>query len=363
MINETQLQIQDKIIQKVLEFYKKERFGHLNVGMRVGKSFCAISIIRKLYDYNCTILLSYPDNSQIENWQKEFIKWKYNNPNIEYCNFSSLHKYQTKIFDVFLLDEWHSLSPKELEIAKEISNNDEDSITLALSGTVSKETQNNWKELKEIAKYTLNEAIRDKIIANYEIEVHLVDLDTKIKSPNKKGKLVSEKDRYNNYSFVIQQMKYKGNNFMHLALARNRLSLSSIGKVNYLKKLLKQFKNSRIIVFTGLSEVADNIGIPSFHSKSENDDNLQKFQQGEINHLALVEKGKTGITYKGLDCVILLNFTYNAENSAQGISRALQLDYTEKTAKIIIIALKEPPEIKKVKGSLSMLNQSKIKYI
>ena len=122
-------------------------------------------------------------------------------------------------------------------------------------------------------------------------------------------------------------------------------------------------KDRRLLVFTGLSEVADGIGIPSYHSKSENDENLQKFQRGEINHLALVEKGKTGLSYKNLDCVILLNFTYNSENSAQSISRSLELDYSGKKAKIFILAINVKPEIKKIKESLSMLDSSKIKYI
>lgn len=354
--------IQAEIIDKSLEFYKKEKYGFLNVGMRVGKSLCAISILKKLYNYDCTILLSYPDNSQVENWNKELSKWEYYNPNITFCNFSSLYKYRDKIFDFLLIDEFHAASDLERDYCHQIMTNDENTLALGLSGTVSEETKGKWG-LKEIVKYSLNDAIRDKIISNYEIEVHLVDLDTKIKTPNKKGKLLSEKQKYDNYSFVIQQMKYKGSNFMHLALARNRLSLSSIGKINHLKKLLIQLKDKRCIIFTGLSEVADSLGISSFHSNSPNDENLQRFQNKEINHLALVEKGKTGITYKDLDCVILLNFTYNSENSAQGISRSLLLDYKEKVSKIYIISLNEEPELKKVKESLSMLDAKKIKYV
>jgi len=354
--------IQVEIIEKALNFYKNERFGFLNVGMRVGKTFCAISILKKLYSYSPTILLCYPENSLLMNWENEMAKWDYYNPNMTFCNFSSLWKYKDKIFDFIIVDELHSASILEVDYCHQIMTNDKSTKVLGLSGTISSETKEKWG-LKEIAKFTLNQAIDKKIIADYRIEVHLVDLDTRIKTLNKKGKLLSEKQKYDNFSFVIQKMKYNGQNSMHLALARNRLALSSIGKMNYLKELLVQLQNKRVIVFTGLSEIADNIGISSYHSKSSDDSSLKLFQEGKINHLALVEKGKSGLAYNNLDCVILLNFTYNAENSAQGISRSLMLDYNGKIAQIFIIAINEKPEIKKIKESLSMLDGSKIKYV
>ena len=150
---------------------------------------------------------------------------------------------------------------------------------------------------------------------------------------------------------------------MFMALARNRLSQSSIGKLNYLKKLLGNLSDKRVLVFTGLSKVADSIGIPSYHSKSKDDETFKKFQSGEENHLALAAMGKVGVTYPQLDCVILINFTYNAEESSQILNRAIKLDYADKVADLHVIALKEPAEIKKIKESLSMLDQKKIKYV
>jgi superfamily II DNA or RNA helicase len=358
----TQDSIQVEIIEKALNFYKKERFGFLNIGMRVGKSRISCEILKKLYDYDCTVLLCYPENTLIGNWEREFLKWGYINPNITFCNFSSLWKYKDKMFDFLLIDELHQASDMEIDYCHQIMTNDfQHTKVLGLSGTISKETEGKWG-LKEIAKYTLEEAIEDKIIADYAITVHLVYLDNRIRTPNRRGKMLTEKQKYDNFSYVIQQMVYKGANFMHLALSRNRLSLSSIGKMNFLKKLLEQLKDKRVIIFTGLADVADGIGIPSYHSKSENDENLQRFQREEINQLALVEKGKSGLTYKNLDCVILLNFSYNMESSAQSVSRSLMLDYKDKVADLHVISLYESPEIRKVKESLSMLDSSKIKY-
>jgi hypothetical protein len=162
---------------------------------------------------------------------------------------------------------------------------------------------------------------------------------------------------------VIENLKRQGANFMHLALSRNRLSLSSIGKIDHVKKLLSKLSDKRVLIFTGLANVADNLGAPSYHSKSKDDSAYTGFQNGEHNHLALAAMGKVGVTYKDLDSVILLNFTYNAEETSQILNRAIKLDYQNKVADLHIICLNEAAEIKKIKESLSMLDQTKIKFV
>lgn len=361
MINEIQEKIQEIAAEKAAIFFKTKKKGHINAAMRFGKIFCTIKILNKLYKVSPKILLCYPDNKLKEAWIQDFEKWGYNYENIVFCNFSSLKKYSDSTFDFFIVDEWHSLSENELNLAKNISNLCFK--TLALSGTVSKETQQKWVELEEIYKYTTEQGISDLILSDYQISVHLVNLDKKIFTPNKKGKMLSEKNKYDNYSYVIKSMQSKRKPFMHLALARNRLSLSSIGKIEYTKKLLKKLTSKRVLVFTGLASVADSLDIQSYHSKSESDGHFLAFKDGVINQLALAAMGKVGVTYPSLDSVILLNFTYNAEESSQILNRCIKLDYKDKLADMHVICLNEPAEIKKVKESLSMLDQSKIKYV
>lgn len=355
--------IQSEAVDKCLDFFKKNKKGHLNYGMRSGKTKISLEFLKKQYSYFPTILICYPNNLQQETWRNECILWNYLNHNITYCNFSSLWKYENKIFDVILIDEWHELSPLELGYAQNISNNDNITITLALSGTVNKETQQKWLQLKEIAKYTTIDGINDGILSDYKITVHIVELDNKIKYLKSKKGLITEKKKYDSYSFVMSNMDYKSTMFFHLALARNRVSISSIGKMNYLKKLLEQFKDKRCIVFCGLSSVADSIGIPSYHSKSKSDQNLQDFNNKKFSHLALVEQGGIGMTYKDLDCVILLNFVGNGSNTSQKLNRGIMLDYANKCSDFRILCINEKSEKNKLEESLSMLDKSKIKYI
>ena len=352
--------LQEEIIDKTIDFYKTNNLGYLDLAMRSGKTKITLESIKRSME-SSIILLCYPDNKLKESWKGEMEKWHFKNHSIDFVNFSSLHKYINNYYNFIICDEFHALSMGEAEsLSKIIKNADK---TIFLSGTISKETKEKWPEFKEIAKYTTNEGISAGILSDYIITVHLVDLDNKIKTPNRRGKLLTEKQKYDNYGFVLSNLDRKSKTFMHLALARNRLSLSSIGKIEYTKKLLQKLSGKRVIVFTGLSEVADNLGIPSYHSKSNLEFVFEGFQEGKFNQLALAAMGKTGITYNSLDSVILLNFTYNASDTSQQLNRCIKLDYSGKVADMHLIVLNEPPELKKVKESLSMLDQLKIKYV
>lgn len=356
MINKKQRLLQEEVIQKTIDFFKLKKVGYLDLAMRFGKTYCAIDLL-KTYNYNPTILIAYPDNKLQQTWIDEMNLWGYDMENVLFVNFSSLKHFRDRSFGFFIIDEFHSASPLERDYCGEIIDNS--SYALLLSGTVSEETKKDWG-YPCIAKYTTLEGIDDGILANYLINVHLVDLDTKIYIEDKKGKKKTEKQRYDAYTWVIEKMKQEGSNFMYLALARNRLSLSSIAKREYTIRLLEKLKDKRVLVFTGLSKAADSLGIPSYHSKSKDDQNFLDFQNKKINHLALAEIGRVGITFKDLDSIIILNPVYNPATMSQTINRAIKLDYFGKVANIHCIVIREAPEIKKIKEGLSMLDNEKI---
>jgi len=353
-------ELQQQFIDRTVKYFRTNKAGYLDLAMRFGKCRTTIEVFKKMVKKNEWILIAYPDNKLKQTWMDEMDLWNYDHPNIEYVNFSSLKKHVGQAYDFVVIDEFHSCSENERDYAMRIMEAAD--YTLCLSGTISDDTRADW-ELNEIGSYSTSDGIRDGILADYKITVHKVDLDNNILEKDKKGKLKTERQRYNAYSFVIDKLKTEGANYMHLALARNRLSLSSIGKMNYLKKLLDDLSDSRVVVFTGLANVADSIGIPSYHSKSKDDEGYIGFQIGKHNHLALAAMGKMGVTYTNLDSVILLNFTYNAEESSQILNRAIKLDYKGKIADLHILCLNEKPELKKIKESLSMLDQSKITYL
>lgn len=361
-MNLKQTEIQEIYINKAVEFFKKNRRGYLDLAPRFGKVRTSYETLKRLGLEKVNTIICYPDNKIKEEWTNQAVTWKYSNSNVEYVNFSSLKKYVNSKPKVFIIDEFHATSPNERDLCHQIMTNDEDTLTICLSGSVSKETESEWG-LPCIAQYTTEQGIEDGILAPYNITVHLVPLDTKVKTKNKKGRFLTEKQKYDNYGFVISKMVREGKNSLHLSLTRNRLALSSIGKKNYTLNLLKQLKDKRLIIFTGLADIADNLGIPSYHSKSENDQNYLDFKSGKINHLALAAMGKMGVDFPKLNSVILYNFNYNKEESKQILNRCMKLDYTDKIADLHVICLNEEPELKKVRESLSMLDKSKVKYI
>jgi len=359
----TQDQIQEELIQKGLNFFKTEKQGFFNVSVRIGKCRITTEILKTLKKERF-VLIAYPDNKLEQTWKDELEKWKYYDTTDFppfFVNFSSLKKFKNAKLDAFIIDEHHSASPAERDLCHQIMTNSKDCITIALSGTVSKETKEEWG-LKEIASYTTEEGISAGILSDYSITVHVVNLDNIIKTPNRRGKLLTEKQKYSALSWVIDNKRQKGESTMLLALARNRLSLSSIGKINYTKNLLKQLKG-RTVVFTGLTDVADRLEIPSYHNKSASDKNFLDFQDGKINQLALAQMAKMGVTFINLNSVVLLNFTHNEEETKQQLTRTLKLDYKGKIADLHVICLQENPELLKIKQSLSMLDSSKIKYV
>lgn len=353
-------EIQEELINKTVKYFKKEKQGILNLAMRAGKCRITLEWLKKDFP-NVVALIAYPDNKIKQSWQDEMTKWGYFN-NVIFVNFSSLKNYKLFIPIVFIIDEFHDASPNERDLCHQIMTNSKETKTLLLSGTVSKDTLSDWG-VKEIAKYTTEEAIKDNVVADYQITVHMVELDNIVKTPNRRGKMLTEKQKYAALSWVITDKQDKGEPTMMLSLTRNRLSLSSIGKMEYVRNLLKTLEGKRTIIFTGLTAVADEIGIPSYHNKSTSNGNFLAFQAGEIDQLALAAMGKVGVTYPNLDSVILMNFTHNAEESSQILNRAIKLDYKEKIADLHVICLNESPERNKIKGSLSMLDKTKIKYV
>lgn len=347
------------------KFILSNKRNVLHLCPRTGKTRVAINIMKKLNITDEKILISYPDNVIIDSWLKELEKTEYFPSNIIFCNTSSLKKYiNEKDIYLWVIDECHEYSDKEMQYMKEISQNTE--YILGLSGSLSKNTQKELKtelNLSALIDYSIEQAIEDGLISNYQITIHTVDLDKSKKTQNKKGKMQSEKEKYDAYSFMISKFQRENKDTMFLAIHRNNVLKNSYAKKLKTINLLKKLKDKRVIVFTGLKKVSEDLGIPFYHSTTKDDKIFNDFINGKINHMALVNMGGVGITYPELDTIIMSNFTYNTENTLQQLCRCLVLDYKEKIADLHIITSKEPAEIKKLQESLSIFDQNKIKWI
>jgi superfamily II DNA or RNA helicase len=341
---------------------ESDRFGILNLCPRFGKIYTTINILEKL-DKNINILIAYPDIKIKESWEADFKTRKYKNKNIVYTTHLSIKKLSNYFFDLVILDEIHLLSEAQIEAVRELTCTK----VLGLTGTLSRLTETTLLEeleLPVIATYPIEQAIAEGVIVDYEISVIKVPLDnfTKIQY---KTKLKTEKQQFDSYGYIINKMQSGGQDTMFLRLSRMRIIQNSLAKLKATKKILSENSTDRILVFCGLTKIADALGIPSHHSKSTEKDTFQDFAEGKGNHLAVVKIGNTGVTYTPLNKVIINYFDSNAENLAQRINRCMAMEYNtpDKKAHIYIISSNEEVEMKWLNKALEFFDKSKIKYI
>lgn len=338
------------------------KFGILNLCPRFGKIFTTINILEKL-DKNINILIAYPDLKIKSAWEQDFLTRKYKNPNITYTTHLSIKKHTEIHFDLVILDEIHLLSEAQMEAVKELICTK----VLGLTGTLSSQTEETLGlelKLPVLATYSIEQAIEEGVITDYEIRVISVPLDNKIEN-DYKGKWKTEKKQFDAYGWVIDQMERQRKSTMFLRLARMRIVQNSLAKLNKTKELLAKHKDERILVFCGVTKIADALGIPVYHSKAGDKQVFDDFASGKGDHLAVVKIGNTGVTYKPLNRVIINYFDSNAENLAQKINRCMAMEYNtpDKKAHIYIICSTEDVEKKWLKKALEFFDNQKIKYL
>lgn len=339
------------------------KFGILNLCPRFGKIYTTINALEQL-PANTSVLIAYPDLKIKESWEKDFESRGYKNPNITYTTHLSLKKYVDYFFDVIIIDEIHLLSPAQIKVCKDLFKiNDH---VLGLTGTLSKWTEETLNEelgLFVVAEYPIEQAIEEGVIVDYEITVVKTPLDN-VHKQNYKGKMRTEKQQFDAYGYVINNMERTGGNTMFLRLARMRIIQNSIAKLRMTKQLLSKHADERVLVFCGVTDIADKLEIPSYHSKSSEKQLFEDFAGGKGNHLAVVKIGNTGVTYKPLNRVIINYFDSNGENLAQKINRCMAMEYNtpDKKAMIYIVTSNEEVEQKWLNKALEFFDKRKIKY-
>ena len=347
------------------QWIKSGKFGILNLCPRFGKIYTSINILESAFPQSATVLIAYPDLKIKAAWENDFKTRGYKNPNITYVTHLSMWKHETHEFDLVIIDEIHLLSEAQIEVAKKLIEGN--SCVLGLTGTLSRWTENTLASelgMAVVAEYPIKQAIEEGVIVDYEITVVYVPLDNTRKQ-NYKGKVRTERAQFEAYRYVIDNMERQGRNTMFLRLARMRIIQNSIAKMEKTRALLSKHKDERILVFCGVTKIADQLGIPVYHSKAGEKETFEAFANGEGKHLAVIKIGNTGVTYKPLNRVIINYFDSNAENLAQKINRCMAMEYNnpEKKAQIYIICSTEDVERKWLSKALEFFDKSKIKHV
>lgn len=354
------MDVREKRQREYAQEWLKSKFGILLLSPRAGKTRCAIFALQT-FD-NPSVLIAYPDMKIRKSWEDEFEIMDYDTSNITYTTYLSLHKHKEQLFDIVILDEIHLLSEAQMIAAYELLKINH--CVLGLTGTLTNDTKSAlWITLglRVIANYSIEQAIDEDVITDYEINVLTVPLDRHVKMYKDK----TEKQKFDSLSWVIDKLVAEGKDPFFLRLQRMRIIQNSIAKKNKTIALLKKYENERVLVFTGLTKIADSLGIPSYHSKSSEKNIFEDFVKGTINHMAVVKIGNTGITYQSLNRVIINYTDSNPSNLTQKLMRCTSMEYNnpDKKALITIVSSNEDIELSWIKKGTKFFDKSKIKYV
>jgi len=180
--------------RRAIDFFLKHKQVIFEVTTGAGKTYCAISIIKKILEIEpkCKILIIVPKNVIMETtWYKELYEFGipipdigvYYGPikeltNISITNMQSVHRIPLDMFDFVIYDELHNYGTERmLEFVKHTCK-----YKIGLSATMERMDGNHWKLYRifdfNVFKYKPKEALFDGILNPFDffnIGIHLDD--------------------------------------------------------------------------------------------------------------------------------------------------------------------------------------------
>jgi len=347
----TREQVQKKAVDIITQY---NCHGIIEVYMRVGKSKIAIETILANKKNISSILWVTNEKGLRDNGIPEQILTWGNQELLDKCDiklYGALNKLK-KSYDFVILDECQHLTLGNVKYFKSQAKMPH---VLAMTGFMPKDKEkleilHSVLNLNLLFTYTHEEAIKDKIVSDYQINILMINLSAKEQEEHKSiNKLLEIAITGNNKNWI-----------KHVRIARQRFLHSLPSKVKVAKELLKQNETERIICFSPTKKIAEEISPAFFHSTSSSLA-YNNFQTNISNILSAVSKGSTGHTFKEMGGIILLGADNNQNGLlSQKIARSFiwRKDYT---AQIYILIAAGTQEEIWLKNGLSSYNVSKVK--
>lgn len=362
------MNIRDIRQQEAAEAYcnYSERGAVINAAPRFGKIRASFLICNQIEATK--VLLFYPRVDIKDGWEKDSQVWNYDISGWEYSTFRSADKVIGD-FDLIIIDEIHEASVNELKKIAKLTKNTR---VLGLSGTITRKTSDKIENnlgLSVCYRYSIEQAVEEEVLADYIILIHYVPLDNLEKNQKSKKGFITEKQKFDQLHYVMKEaIKTEGKEDWDTYFLMERMLINlvqnSISKKEYTRQLLKnQFHDKRVLVFCGTTLIADDLGIPAYHSKNKEKQLFDDFCSGEGLHLATIKMMQSGITIKPINAGIINYTSGNPEDTAQKICRFLGAEYDnpEKKAEIHILCTDEPFQKKRIETSLMFFDKEKIK--
>ena len=356
--DELRKEIQDEALAKV-SLLKRAGIG-ASVG--IGKTLIGLRHMGQNYTDYCKFLVVASKKTILKEWKNEAIKHGLEHliPHMDFTTYLSLPK-QSLDYDVVYLDECHSL----LFTHKPWLNNYKGKI-LGLTGTPPRHHRSEKGKMVMdycpiVYEYETDEAVDDKILNDYHIYVHYLDLDPrKTMRVEKNGKswTTSELDSYNYWTKRLEDATSKKEEQI-MSVMRMKSMMDFPSKEKYAYKLAETITD-KCIIFANTQEQADRLCNHSYHSKNpKSEENLEDFRTGKITKLSAVLQLNEGVNIPNLKVGIILHSYGNERKSSQRIGRLLRLNPNEK-AIVHILCYRNSVDQKWVNQALEGYDESKI---
>jgi superfamily II DNA or RNA helicase len=348
----------------------KYRCG-LAISMGVGKTYIGLQHMQREYTYALemdtkpSFLVVAPKVAIFQSWKDDAEKFGLAHL-LEFMNFTtylSLSK-QHHEYGCIYLDECHSLL-----YTHEFYLSTFPGQILGLTGTPPRYKNSEKGEMVNtfcpiVYSYITDDAVEDKILNDYKIVVHQLELSTQknyqVKLKNGGQFTTSEREHYAYWTKRIQETT----NFAQqkiFRIMRMKAMMEYKTKENYAKALLDMI-HEKCIVFCNTTEQADRICRDSYHSKNpDSEDNLVSFKEGSIDQLSCVLQLSEGVNIPNLKAGIILHAYSNERKSAQRIGRLLRLNPDDK-AVIHILMYRDTQDEQWIQEALKDLDPEKISY-
>ena len=357
----------DSIQEQALAAIGNNKTSGVVISMGVGKTKLGLMWINKNYNDNINVLIVVPKKSIMTSWVDDMRKFglDYLLPHVKFTTYLSLNKHQVGDYDLLILDECHSLklNHSNFLLSYKISGNK----ILGLTGTKPRNDKSEKGIMIQefcpiVYTYKIDAAIEDKILNDYIIIVHMLEMDTKkTMKVEKNGKvwMTSERATYDYWTGRIDNAK-SGKELQIMRVMRMKAMMDFPSKEKLAVKLFKESTN-KILLFTNTQAQVDKMCTHSCHSKNpDSDANLEKFKSGEITKLSAVQQLSEGVNIPDLkEAIIMHSFSGNSPKSSQKLGRLLRLS-TNQVATLHILCYEDSADATWVSTVLENFDKNKI---
>ena len=359
----TKSSIQDSALKAVLPHKRCTAVG----GTGVGKTLLGLKHMSAKYHDTIKYLVVASKVSIFEEWKNQAMEHGYENllPHIRFCTYFSLTK-QNFNDDIVYFDEIHNLlethEPWLIKSEAEM---------LGLTGTP---PVNRWsKKYKIINKYcpivfeyAVDDAVKDGVINDYEVIVHMLDLDERKNIPvkTKTGNIfyTSEKANYDYWTGRVDAAETPKQR--QIASVMRMKQMKSFKSKEILAKKIFDGTINKTIMFAGTKQQADALGSHTYYSGNpKSKENLAKFKTGEVTKLVAINQLSEGVNIPNLkEGIIIHSYSGNSPKTRQMFGRLLRLFPNEKCT-LVILCYRNTVDEGWVAENLSVLDPSKIIYV